>query len=101
MANTNRPLHEIAKEIIDDFKREYHEENLKYVIGKKITMPRHWRQKYIHALAYVEQMATLLSIDDDYGCDSGRSIVIYALGNLQVWKGEKAKEIKKELKAML
>ena len=66
--------------------------------GKKV---KHWRQKYVHALAYVEPMSTMNSIDDNYGLDSGRSIVAYALGNLTTWRGEKAREIKKELNGLL
>ena len=45
-------------------------------------------------------MATLDSINDNYMFDSGRSIVLYFLGNAQTWKGETAKRIKAELKAM-
>lgn len=81
-----RPLNEIAYEIINDMMKQN---------------PANWRQRYAYALAYVEPMATLTSIDENYGFDSGRSIVAYALGNLNTWKGEKAREIKKELNAML
>ena len=95
MSQETRPLYEIAGEIIADFKREQ-VETMK--AGKKA---KHWRQKYVHALAYVEPMLSLSSIDQDYGFDSGRSIVAYALGNLTTWRGEKAREIKKELNAML
>lgn len=90
-----RPLFEIANEIIADFKREF---NQAMAAGKKA---KHWRQKYVHALAYVEPMLSLNTINDNYGFDSGRSVVIYALSNLTTWKGEKAREIKKELNAML
>lgn len=45
-------------------------------------------------------MYSLNSIDDKYVMDSGRSIVAYFLSNALSWKGEKAREIKKELKAM-
>jgi len=90
-----RPLYEIANDIVQDFKREMVDTMSQ---GKKA---KHWRQKYAHALAYVEPMLSMSSIDDDYGFDSGRSIVAYALGNLSTWKGDKAREIKKELNAML
>jgi hypothetical protein len=90
-----RPLNIIANEIIADFRREYAEA---VHAGKKAN---HWKNKYAHALAYVEPMQYLSSIDQDYGCDSGRSVVAYALGNLSTWKGEKAKAIKAELNAML
>jgi len=95
MAKQTRPLFEIANEIIADFKREMIET---MSAGKKA---KHWKVKYVHALAYVEPMLSLNTIDDQYGFDSGRSIVAYALGNLTTWRGEKAREIKKELNAML
>jgi len=53
------------------------------------------------ALAYLNPMSTLDSINDRYICDSGRSIVAYFLNSANTWKGEKAREIKKELNAML
>jgi hypothetical protein len=53
------------------------------------------------ALAYLNPMSTLDSIDDRYMFDSGRSVVAYFLGNATTWKGDKAREIKKELNAML
>jgi hypothetical protein len=90
-----RPLFEIANEIITDFQREFNEA---MKAGKKA---KHWRTKYVYALAYVEPMLSLNTINDMYGMDSGKSIVAYALGNLNTWRGEKAREIKKELKAML
>jgi len=46
-------------------------------------------------------MATLNSINDTYGWDSAESIVRYFLANASTWRGETAKTIKKELKAMV
>jgi hypothetical protein len=46
-------------------------------------------------------MQGLSSINDTYYYDSGRTIVLYFLSNASTWKGDKAKEIKSELKAML
>jgi hypothetical protein len=45
-------------------------------------------------------MATLNSIDDNYYFDSADSIVRYFLANASTWRGETAKRIKAELKAM-
>jgi hypothetical protein len=45
-------------------------------------------------------MAQMDSVNQDYGWDSGKSIVLYFLGNASSWRGEKAKQIKAELKAM-
>lgn len=78
MAKQNRPLSEIAREIRKD-----------------------WQKPYFGAVPYLDAMSTLDKISDNYYMDSGSSIVIYFLANAQTWKGEKAREIKKELNAML
>lgn len=73
-----RPLYEIAREIRQDW-------------GGKI---------YFGAVPYLQAMATLNSIEDNYGMDSGKSIVLYFLANAQTWRGETAKRVKAELKSM-
>ena len=73
-----RPLYEIAREIKQD-----------------------WKNVYFGAKPYLDAMATLNSINDSYGWDSGKSIVRYFLGNASTWRGETAKRIKTELKAMV
>lgn len=60
-----------------------------------------WKKVYFGAVPYLEAMATLNNINDDYGCDSGRSIVMYFLSNATSWRGDKARAIKAELKLML
>lgn len=72
-----RPLYEIAREIKND-----------------------WKNVYFGAKPYLDAMATLDSINDNYGFDRGKSIVLYFLGNASTWRGETAKRIKAELKAM-
>jgi hypothetical protein len=62
---------------------------------------RDWKKVNFAAKPYLEAMMSLNSIDDDYMFDSARSVVAYFLSNASTWKGPKAKEIKKELKAML
>ena len=74
---TTRPLYEIAREIKKD-----------------------WKNVYFGAKPYLDAMATLTSINDNYGFDSAKSIVLYFLGNASTWRGETAKRIKAELKAM-
>ena len=74
---TTRPLHEIAREIRKD-----------------------WKNVYFGAKPYLDAMATLDSVNDNYGWDSGKSIVLYFLSNSSTWRGETAKRIKAELKAM-
>ena len=54
-----------------------------------------------YARPYVNAMLTLNSIDDDYGLDSGQSIVAYFLANAGTWKGPTARAVKSKLKGML
>lgn len=79
---TTRPLYEIASEIRKD-----------------------WRATskngiYFGAVPYLDAMGTLDSINGSYGMDSAKSIVCYFLANAGTWKGETAKRVKAELKAM-
>ena len=74
---TARPLYEIASEIRKD-----------------------WTKVYFGAVPYLEAMATLNSIDEDYMFDSAKSIVIYFLSNATTWRGETARRVKAELKKM-
>ena len=75
----NRPLCEIARDIRMDW-------------GSKV---------YFGAKPYLDAMACLNSINDNYGWDSADNIVRYFLANASTWRGETAKAIKKELKAMI
>ena len=42
-------------------------------------------------------MATMESIEDKYFYDDGDDIVIYFLANAQTWRGDTARNVKKEL----
>ena len=70
-----RPLNEIAREI-----RKF------------------WENVYFGAKPYLEAMQTLHSVNDRYGFDDGKSIVMYFLANAKSFRGEHAKRIKAELK---
>jgi hypothetical protein len=74
---TTRPLATIAREIRSDWK------NVNYA-----------------AKPYLDAMAQLNSINDSYYYDSARCVVLYFLGNAGAWRGETAKRVKLELKAM-
>ena len=76
-ATTTRPLYEIAREIKKD-----------------------WKNIYFGARPFLDAMATLNSINDMYMFDTAKSIVLYFLANASTWRGETAKRIKAELKAM-
>ena len=70
-----------------------------YVIAKDIF--RSWPKISPYALPYVEAMQQLVMIDDMYYDDSGKSVVLYFLSNATTWRGDDARRIKAELKAMI
>lgn len=76
-AAQTRPIHEIAKEIAQD-----------------------WKNVNFAAKPYLEAMMDLDQITDSYGSDSAKSIIAYFLNNAGSWRGPKAKAIKQELKKM-
>lgn len=61
-----------------------------------------WNKKsktgvYFGAKPYLQAMCTMNSVNDTYGMDSGKSIVLYFLSNATTWKGDIARIVKKEL----
>ena len=74
----SRPLYQIAADIRKD-----------------------WKNPYFGAVPYLEALEALESINDMYGLDNARSMVAYFLANAQTWKGETARNIKKELNALI
>ncbi|AVO22121.1 hypothetical protein PBI_WAITS_94 [Gordonia phage Waits] len=70
-----------------------------HVIADEIR--KTWKNPYFGAVPYIEAMARLLDVGSNYGWDSGDSIVRYFLANAGTWRGEDAKRIKAELKAMV
>jgi len=61
---------------------------------------REWKNVNYAARPYLEAMFTLTSFQDKYGYDSAAGIVLRFLNNAGSWRGETAKRIKAELKAM-
>lgn len=78
----SRDLAYLANTIISDLKTQ----------GKSIPSA---------AAPYLRAMRTMGSINENYGMDTGASIVSYLLSNLGSYKGETAKIIKAELKSRL
>ncbi len=76
-STANRPLSAIAADISKD-----------------------WVKVNYAAKPYLEAMATLNTINDSYYQDSAKSVVLYFLANASSYRGDKAKAIKKELKAL-
>ena len=64
------------------------------------AVKKDWKKVYFGAVPYLDAMFSLDKITDAYFEDSGKSVVLYFLANAKSWKGEVAKSIKAELKAM-
>ena len=62
---------------------------------------RCWPKIHYTALPYLEAMYGLRSINDQYGCDSARDIVVRFLSNASKFSGEDARRLKNELKRRL
>jgi hypothetical protein len=59
-----------------------------------------WKKVYFGAVPYLDAMSLMHSAKDNYGMDSGSSIVLYFLCNATTWRGDVARRVKAELKAM-
>ena len=82
MLSMSRPIYEIAKEIEIDWSKQ----------GKGIS---------VYAKPYLEAMSMIDSIKDMYIYERADSVVRYFLANASTWRGDKAREIKKELNSLL
>lgn len=66
-----------------------------------LDIHKHWPTINYAAKPYLDAMACLKTINDNYGADDARSIVLYFLSNASAFRGEEARRIKAELNAML
>ena len=62
---------------------------------------RDWHPVHFAAQPYLAAMRQLELVTDDYGCDSGASIVAYFLANAGTWRGAVARRVKTELRRMI
>jgi len=60
-----------------------------------------WKKPYFGAVPYIEAMMQMENAKDNFGLDSGKSIVLYFLSNATTWRGAEARRIKLELKGMI
>lgn len=60
-----------------------------------------WSPVNFAAAPYLDAMRSLGSVDDTFGADSARSVVLYFLSNARSWRGPVAKAVKAELRARL
>lgn len=60
-----------------------------------------WPKIYFGAVPYLEAIYSLQTINDRYGEDSAKVILLYFLSNATTWRGEVAKEVKRKLKDLI
>ena len=70
-----------------------------YEIASEIR--RTWKKVNYAAVPYLDAMREISSIDDNYMYESAKEQVIRFLCNAGSYRGDDARRIKKELKAML
>jgi len=70
-----------------------------YSIARDIR--RAWPKVNYAAAPYLDAMGALNSINDKYLYDDGRGVVRYFLANAAAFRGDTAKALKAELKALL
>jgi len=61
---------------------------------------KEWTKINFAAKPYLDAMLQLNSINDRYYDDSAKSVVLYFLSNASSFRGERAKVLKAELKAL-
>jgi len=66
-----------------------------------LSIRKDWKPINFAAKPYLDAMASLDDIDQNYGMDSRTSIVLYFLCNATSWHGPIARQIKKELRNMI
>jgi len=70
-----------------------------YLIARDIK--KAWPKVNYAAKPYLDAMQDLSSINDKYGYDDARSIVLYFLSNAASFRGDEAKALKLELKSIV
>ena len=65
-----------------------------------LDIRKDWVKVNYAAKPYLDAMLELDSINDKYYEDSAKSVVLYFLSNASSFRGEKAKALKLELKAL-
>lgn len=83
-----------------------HHEARRVMAGRSLSeiareIRQDWANVNFAAAPYLDAMSELNSISDSYGADDAKTIVLYFLNNASAYRGDKAKEIKAELRAMV
>jgi len=59
-----------------------------------------WAKPSPYAVQYIDAMAQLRSIDDNYYADTAHGVVCYFLANANGWRGDTARTVKLHLKRL-
>lgn len=99
MKNILSPEEQIAENAaMETLTKEVKDASISKLAG---IISRDWKRDgkkvYFGAVPYLDAMYSLDSVNDNFGHDSGRSIVTYFLSNAQTWRGPVAKIVKAEL----
>jgi len=70
-----------------------------YEIAQEIEVS--WKKPSFNAKPYLQAMYLLESVNDRYGVEDGKSIVLGFLANASTFRGEDAKCLKDELRNLL
>lgn len=68
------------------------------VIAEEIR--RDWAKVYFGAEPYLDAMGALDTMADSFFLDDAKTIIVHFLANANTWRGETARRVKAELKAM-
>ena len=68
-------------------------------IAREISLD--WKKVNFGAVPYLDALHSLEKITDNFYLDSAESVVLYFLSNATTWRGETARRVKAELKALL
>ena len=66
-----------------------------------LEISRLWEKPNYAAVPYLNAMRSLNTIGDRYGYEDADTIVLYFLSNAGSWRGDDARRIKAELKALV
>ncbi len=86
---------EVQAALAADAQRELQQASLSELVAR---IRRDWAKPYFGAVPYLQALAQLDSIEQPFGADSGREMVLYFLANANTWRGIEARRIKTELK---
>ena len=70
-----------------------------YIVAREIKAD--WKNVHYTAKPYLDAMVQMQNVNEAFGYDTGKGIVLRFLGNAQTWRGDTARRIKAELNSMV